>query len=281
MSTRPLLEGGGGGGGWGQGYTCTDMSFGTTAIASLRLSCSQEVKAVELHFPNAQHHGCYYHFMQAMAKGAVAWSPGRIQSWRQCTEEVCPEDGSNCILSTSIHAASLAGHTARGTHYGSHRWSCNILWLNVGKWQLQTVTMQPPWLWGATNKQPHWRVVHKTKEVQSHIHWLLQFLEDLDNWFNKLYNGHTHILCRHIESEVTPNTMVALECNTFGSQLVLSSIYSSIHRSEARFVARFVARFIVWFVARFTLSSLKFGSYLDSQTCMGQFIDRFVAAVGS
>ena len=43
------------------------MSFGTTAIASLRLSCSQEVKAVvELHFPNAQHHGCYYHFMQAI-----------------------------------------------------------------------------------------------------------------------------------------------------------------------------------------------------------------------
>ena len=64
VSTRPLLEGGGRG--LGQGYTCTDMSFGTTAIVSLCLSCSQEVKAVELHFPNAQHHGCYYHFMQAI-----------------------------------------------------------------------------------------------------------------------------------------------------------------------------------------------------------------------
>jgi len=68
---------------------------------------------------------------------------------------------------TSIHAASLAGHTARGTHYGSHRWSCNILQLNLGKWQLQTVTMELLWLWGATNKQPHWRVVHKTKEGES------------------------------------------------------------------------------------------------------------------
>ena len=58
---RFLVEGGRG---LGEGYTCTDMNFGTTAIASLCLSCSQEVKAVvELHFPNAQHHGCYYHFM--------------------------------------------------------------------------------------------------------------------------------------------------------------------------------------------------------------------------
>ena len=58
----------------------------------------------------------------------------------------------NCILSANIHAASLAGHTARSTHYGLHRWSCNILWSNVGIWQLQTVTMEVLWLWGATNK---------------------------------------------------------------------------------------------------------------------------------
>ena len=32
-------------------------------------------------------------------------------------------------------------------------------------------------------------------------------------------------------------TTVALECNTFSSQLVLSSSHSSIYRSEARFVA--------------------------------------------
>ena len=91
-------------------------------------------------------------------KGAVAWCPGGIQSWRQYTEEVCPEDGSNCILSTSINAAGLAGHTARVTHYGSRGRSCNILWSNLGEWQLQTFTMELLWSWGAMYKHESYRL---------------------------------------------------------------------------------------------------------------------------
>ena len=42
---------------------------------------------------------------------------------------------------------------------------------------------------------------------------------------------------------------VALECNTFGSQLVLSSIHSSIHRSEARYVGCHLY-YSTWFASR-------------------------------
>ena len=47
---------------------------------------------------------------------------------------------------------------------------------------------------------------------------------------------------------------VALECNKFGSQLILklnSQVCSSIRRPEARFITQFVARLVALFVAQF------------------------------